>query len=311
MKRKFEIVQHIAISGAQDLRGKNIVRNRMGRLNGFIRLMRPVNCLMMGFAVVVGAILADTQMSSLHWSNILFGFITGFTLCAAAMAINDYYDRSIDAINEPLRPIPSGIVKTREALILVVVLCTTGFVFSSLISVQCLVVAAISLIITGTYLTVGKRTGLPGNFLVSACVAIPFVYGSFVAINAVGLNVTLFAMMAFLSNTGREITKGIVDVKGDSSEGVKTLAVQFGEKKAAIAAVLFFAAAILLTPLTWILGLVSIWFVPFVLVTDVGLAICSAILIRDPSREKARKIKKIVLLLFVFGLIAYLFGKIR
>jgi 4-hydroxybenzoate polyprenyltransferase len=34
-----------------------------------------------------------------------------------------------------------------------------------------------------------------------------------------------------LSNTGREITKGIVDVKGDSAESVKTLAVRNGEKK--------------------------------------------------------------------------------
>ena len=121
----------------------------------------------------------------------------------------------------------------------------------------------------------------------------------------------LFAFMAFLSNTGREITKGIVDVKGDSAEGVKTLAVRFGEKSAAVAAVLFYVSAIALTPITWILGLVSFWFLPFVLVTDVGLAACSSILLIDHSREKARKIKKIVLALFIFGLLAYIFGAVR
>jgi 4-hydroxybenzoate polyprenyltransferase len=31
----------------------------MNRLDGFIRLMRPINCTMMGFAVFVGAILAS------------------------------------------------------------------------------------------------------------------------------------------------------------------------------------------------------------------------------------------------------------
>jgi geranylgeranylglycerol-phosphate geranylgeranyltransferase len=283
----------------------------MGKLRGFIRLMRPANCLMMGFAVFVGAILTGVQISTLNWLNMVFGFMTGFTLCAAAMAINDYYDRAIDAINEPLRPLPSGIVNVREVLIFVAFLSAVGFVFAFLISILCLVVAAASLGITGSYLTLGKRSGLPGNFLVSVCVAIPFVYGSLTAIGSVGLNVILFAFMAFLSNTGREITKGIVDVKGDSAEGVKTLAIRFGERNAAMAAVLFYVSAISLTPITWIFGLVSFWFLPFVLVTDVGLAICSAILLMDHSREKARKIKKTVLVLFIFGLLAYLFGAVH
>lgn len=144
--------------------------------------------------------------------------------------------------------------------------------------------------------------------MVSACVAIPFIYGSLVAAGTVGLNVVLFASMAFLSNTGREITKGIVDTKGDSAEGIKTLAVRFGEKTAAITAVAFFSVAVALTPVTWFLGLVGVWFIPFVLVTDVGLVACSALLLMDYSRERARKIKNAVLLLFIFGLLAYIFG---
>jgi geranylgeranylglycerol-phosphate geranylgeranyltransferase len=280
----------------------------MNKFGGLIRLMRPVNCTMMGFAVLVGAILASAQLGSLNWLRILFGFFTGFTFCAAAMVINDYYDRKIDAINEPQRPIPSGTVKPAEAIVFVGVLSTIGFVFAGLVSVLCFVVAAASLAITATYITIGKRSGLPGNFLVSICVAIPFIYGSITAIGTVGLNVLLFASMAFLSNTGREITKGIVDVKGDSAEGIKTLAVRLGERNAAVAAVIFYIFAVALTPITWLLGLVGIWFIPFVLITDVGLVICSAILLLDYSREKARRIKKVVLLLFLVGLLAYIFG---
>jgi len=266
---------------------------------------------MMGFAVFVGALLAYPSLGGLNWLNILYGFLTGFTFCAAAMVINDYYDRKIDAINEPQRPIPSGTIKPNEALAFMIALIVIGFVFSLLVEpygLLCFVVAAISLVLTGSYLTVGKRSGLPGNFLVSACVAIPFIYGSVTAIGSVGLNVMLFASMAFLSNTGREITKGIVDVKGDSAEGVKTLAVRFGEKAAAAVAVGFFVFAVALTPVTWFLGIVGLLFVPFVLVTDVGLLACSGFLLLDPSREKARKIKNIVLLLFLVGLLAYIFG---
>jgi geranylgeranylglycerol-phosphate geranylgeranyltransferase len=283
----------------------------MNKLGGFIRLMRPVNCVMMGFAVLVGAVLANPQFGSLNWLSVLFGFLTGFTFCAAAMVINDYYDRAIDAINEPSRPIPSGLVKTREALAFVVVLSAVGFAFAYRVSIMCFVVAAVSLVITGTYLTVGKRSGLPGNFLVSACVAIPFIYGSIVAVGWVSLNVVLFASMAFLSNTGREITKGIVDVKGDSAEGVKTLAVRFGERNAAVAAVLFYVSAVALTPVTWLLGLVSIWFVPFVLVTNFGLVGSSVFLLRDYSRENSRRIKNLVLLWFIIGLLAYIFGTFK
>jgi geranylgeranylglycerol-phosphate geranylgeranyltransferase len=280
----------------------------MGKAKGIARLMRPVNCAMMGFAVFVGAVLADAAFSSGDWLNILYGFLTGFSLTAASMTVNDYYDRAIDAINEPSRPIPSGLVGPREALFLVAVLSAVGFFFAFLTSVVCLAVAIFSWLIVVTYVTVGKRSGLPGNFLVSACVATPFVYGSIAATGVVQLNVWLFAAMAFLSNTGREITKGIVDVKGDEVEGVKTLAVRYSERNAAIVATVFYVAAVALTPLPWILGLVSFWFIPIVLITDFGLLFSSALLLHDYSRENAKKIKNQVLLWFVIGLFAYVLG---
>ena len=266
---------------------------------------------MMGFAVFVGALLAVSTALAANWLNLVFGFFTGFLLCAAAMTINDYYDRGIDAVNEPARPIPSGLIGANTALAFVSVLTVVGLVFAVFSSVLCLAVAAASWVITVSYVTVGKRSGLPGNFLVSTCVAIPFIYGSIAITGGLQLNVLLFALMAFLSNTGREITKGIVDVKGDSAEGVKTLAVRYGEKKASVAAAVFYISAVALTPLTWLLGLVGVWFVPFVLVTDVGLVVCSAVLLLDPSREKARRVKKVVLLLFLVGLLAYIFGVFR
>ena len=280
----------------------------MGKLKGFVQLMRPINCVMMGFAVFVGAVLASPALLDIEWLKIAYGFVTGFILCAAAMVVNDYYDRAIDAVNEPSRPIPSGLVSSREALVLVFVLTVVGFVFAILTSVLCLGVAAVSWVIVVTYVTVGKRTGLPGNFLVSACVATPFIYGSVTVLGWVPLNVWLFASMAFLSNTGREITKGIVDVKGDAAEGVKTLAVRYGERNAAVVAAVFYVSAVALTPLPWLLSLVSFWFIPVVVLTDVGFVLSSAVLIRDYSRENARKIKKIVLLWFVTGLVAFVLG---
>jgi len=285
----------------------------MDKLSGYLRLMRPVNCLMMGFAVIVGAALASPKLTNVLWSNLLYGFITGFMLTAASMAINDYYDREIDTINEPNRPIPSGVIKPKEALVFAFILTSIGFAAAYLTNPTnfiCLITAIITWTISVTYVTVGKRTGLLGNFLVSLCVAIPLLYGNLAVTNTIKLNVLIFASMAFLSNTGREITKGIVDVKGDKMQNVKTLAVRFGEKKAAVAAALFYLSAVLLSPTPLLLNppLVSLWFIPLVAVTDFGLAASSFMLLKDYSRENARKVKKIVLLWLIVGLLAFFLG---
>jgi len=284
----------------------------MSKPGGYLRLMRPVNCLMMGIAVIVGAALANQGFADVPFSSLVYGFITGFVLTAASMTINDYYDREIDAINEPSRPIPSGLIKPEEALVFASVLTAIGFIVAFLTNFPnavCFVTAVLSWMVSVTYVTAGKRTGLLGNFLVSICVAIPFIYGS-LAVNAINSNVLIFASIAFLSNTGREVTKGIVDVQGDRMKNVKTLAVRYGEKTAAIAATIFFLLAVMLSPLPWLLNLVSIWFVPLVAITDIGLIASSTTLLKDYSRENARRVKKQVLPCFLIGLIAFAVGSL-
>jgi len=238
---------------------------------------------MMSIAVMVGVILASSNFLEAPLLDLIWGFVTGFMLTAASMAINDYYDKEIDAINEPNRPIPSGLINSREALVFALILTVIGFAAAYLTNIFCFVIAIIAWIVFVTYTTVGKRSGLPGNFLVSACVATPFIYGSVVIANAVGLNVLIFASMAFLSNTGREITKGIVD----------------------------YLLAVLVSPIPRLRGHVSFWFIPLVAVTDFGLVASAFMLLRDCSRENARKVKSMVLLWFIFGLLAFIVGAVR
>lgn len=287
----------------------------MSKSLGYLHLTRPINCLMMGFAVIVGAAIANPNALGVSWQSLAYGFITGFMLTAASMSINDFYDRAIDAVNEPQRPIPSGLIKPKEALSFASALTVVGFAASLansfLTNVMCFAVAAIAWIAFVTYSTVGKRSGLPGNFLVSTCVALPFIYGNYVIAGAIDLKIVIFASMAFLSNTGREITKGIVDVEGDQTQNVKTLAVRFGEKNAAVAATVFYLIAVLLSPIPWLLGLVSVFFIPLVATTDFGLVASSLLLLRDHSRENARRVKRMVLYLFFVGLLGFVIGAVR
>jgi geranylgeranylglycerol-phosphate geranylgeranyltransferase len=278
----------------------------MGKLKGYLQLIRPLNCFMMGIAVIVGASLVSVLNFSV---NLLFGFVTSFSLTAASMAINDYIDREIDSINEPNRPIPRGDIKPKDALIFATILCIIGLIAAFETNLSSFIVAIIALIISVTYITKGKDTGLPGNFLVSATVVIPFIYGG-LTIGSIEISTLIFVTIVFLSNTGREITKGIVDIEGDKKHNIKTIAVTKGEKQAAIIAASFSLIAVSISPLPWIWRIVTNGYIPLVLVTDLGLIISSISLVKNPSRKNAKKIKNLILIWFITGLFAFILGRV-
>ncbi len=278
----------------------------MGRIGGLIRIIRPVNALMVGFGILVGVVITGGLTSMIPLSYLALAFVTGFTLTGSAMAVNDYYDREIDAVNEPNRPIPSGSVKPSEALALSAFLSIIGLASAWGISLECLGVALFAWLVMMVYSSWGKRTGFPGNLMVSTCIALPFIYGGLLTSNTP--SAILFSLIAFLSNTGREVTKGIVDIEGDRKEGVRTLAVSLGPRAASLAAVFFYLLAVAASVLPLYLNLVSIWYMPFVVVTDFGLIYGSVVLIREPSRENSRRVKNSVLYWMLIGLLAFAAG---
>jgi geranylgeranylglycerol-phosphate geranylgeranyltransferase len=280
----------------------------MGSPAAFFRLMRPVNCLMVGFAIIVGVVMGGGASLFGQPLELLFAFLTGFSLTGSAMAINDFYDREIDAVNEPGRPIPSGAVKPGEALGASILLSAVGLAASWGTGTETLAIAVLAWLTMVVYSTVGKRTGLPGNLMVSACIALPFIYGgAMVGGDALGPSL-LFSSIAVLTCMGREVTKGIVDVEGDRASGVRTVAVSRGVKAAALLSALFYVSAVVVSILPLYFGLVSFWYVPFVAVTDLGLAYLSFSLMREPSRENSRSVKNRVLPLMMSGLLGFLAG---
>ena len=280
------------------------------RILGFIRIIRPINGFMMSLAVFIGAWLTiKDPLSPTVLHKILLGAVTAFTLTGASMAINDYCDYEIDKINEPHRPLPSGIIKLKESLILAASLILIGLTAALFTNLRTALLALISIIVSVTYAVKGKRTGLPGNFLVSFCVAVPFIYGGLIANEEFDFKLLVFSLMAFLSNTGREVTKGIVDVSGDKAQKMKTIAVVYGEKAAAILASIFFLSSVLLSFAPPMMNIVSAWFIPFVILADTGFILSSAALIQRPTRQNAKKIKNLILIWMMLGMIAFLAGK--
>lgn len=276
------------------------------KIVSLVSMMRLPNCAMIGFAVIVGELIASTTVPV---RSAIYGFMAGFLLLAASMVLNDYFDREIDAINEPTRPIPAGVIKPTEAFSFALILGAIGFWFAANTGIPTLIIAFASVIIMILYNSSIKKTGLLGNAFVSTNVAIPFVYGGFVVASPTW-SLGIFSLLAFLSSMGREIIKGIVDVSGDTAKGVKSVAATRGTAQAAKYGAALFIAAVGLSALPLLLGLVSYYYIPLVAICDIGFLLTAYSLLTNSSPKNAKRSKNYVLVWMTFGMLAFLIGAI-
>jgi geranylgeranylglycerol-phosphate geranylgeranyltransferase len=263
---------------------------------------------MMGLAVLIAQFIALGTIPS--YSQILLGFSVGFLLTSATMAINDYYDVDIDILNNPDRPIPSGKVSLRFSLFMGGIFSCLGLLCSALINIESMVIALIAIFLMIYYNTYGKKTGFFGNVIVSFCVALPFIFGSY-SVGELSTVVVIFSIMAFLSNLGREIIKGIMDIKGDMENKVKTIAVVWGEVVASKVASIFFFFSIIISFIPIVLQMVTPYYLPLIALSDVGFILSSFDVLKDPLSENAKRIKNRVLFWMFLGLLGFISGSIN
>ena len=260
---------------------------------------------MIGLAVIVGEVINLGNIPPLD--KLVFGFLTASLMMAGTMILNDVYDVEIDRLNAPTRPLPSGRASLRGAYVLATLFSLASIVSALLLGLASLLIALVALGLMVFYNVRGKRLGLLGNAVVSFNVALPFAFGG-ISVSSLHPAVVLFSMLAFLSNLGREVAKGIADVQGDSLHSVRTLAVLKGPRVAALTSSGLFLAAVIVSFVPPFLGIVSVLYIPAVLLADFGFVFSSARLVSDSSPENAKKVKKRVLLWMLLGLIAFLLG---
>ena len=268
-------------------------------------LIRPPNTIMIGLGVVIGEAIGLGKLPGLP--EAVFGFLTASLMMAGTMVANDVYDVEIDKVNSPQRPLPSGTVRTRDAVVLAVALSVAAIAFSALLGLWTFLTALLALALMVYYNTRGKKTGLIGNAVVSFNVALPFFYGG-LAVNSIGPLLFIFSVVAFLANFAREVAKGIADMKGDSLRQVRTLAVVRGTKVAALASTGLFIIAVLLSFLPPLLESISWLYFPPVIVADVGFLYSAYRLVNNQSPENVRAVKRRVLLWMLLGLVGFLLG---
>jgi geranylgeranylglycerol-phosphate geranylgeranyltransferase len=273
----------------------------------YLKLMRPINGVMASVAAVIGLLITLRLSLDVDVVKVVILLASTFLFSSSSMVMNDYFDREVDAVNQPQRPIPSGEVRPRNALAFSITLMVIGLALSSLISLEALAIAVLACVTFTAYNKGLKKYGLIGNACVSLCVALTFVYGASTAGGIEGI-VLLFSGMAFLANMSREVIKGIADVEGDKIRDVKTLAISHGPRIAAEVAYAFMVSAVALSFAPIGLGYVNWLYLPIVLVADVGLLASALIALSSPTPEGAVKSKKLMLIFMGLALMAFITG---
>ena len=275
------------------------------RIRGSLGVVRPVNVLIVCISVAVGSYLSGTVMAL----KVLLACISAGMILGAGNAINDVCDSKIDSINNPKRPIPSGLLTRRAASIIGLALFSLGILLSWLISLPALLIAVSCCALLVAYAVWLKRQGLWGNLLVSLLTALAFIYGGVAVRNPVG---ALFpAVFAFLFHLGREIVKDVADVKGDKNAQAMTFPVQFGERAGILFSAVIFALLILMTPLPFIFGFYGVFYLVFVLIgIDLVLAAIFTFLIANRSWMNTSRASTLLKIDMVAGLVALVVGRI-
>lgn len=275
------------------------------RIRGCLGIIRPVNVLIVGISVAIGSYLSGTLLAL----KVLLACVSAGMILGAGNAINDVSDSETDSINNPKRPIPSGLLTRRAASIIGVLLFSLGILLSWLISFSALLMAISCCALLVAYAVWLKRQGLWGNLLVSMLTALAFIYGGVAVRNPVG---ALFpAAFAFLFHLGREIVKDVADVKGDRSVQARTFPVLFGERAGVLFSAAVFALLILVTPLPFVFGLYGVLYLIFVLVgVDLVLAVIVASLIAHRSWMNTSRASTLLKMDMVAGLVALVVGRI-
>ncbi len=216
---------------------------------GLLELTRPVNAIAAGVLTLIGAFVAG----GLFDATLAAGAAAGATVFAtgAGNAINDYFDREIDRINRPDRPIPRGAISPRGALVFSLVLFAGSVILALALPALAIAIAVVNLLLLVAYTQVFK--GLPGvgNAVVAALGGSTFLFGG-AAVGNVTAPGVLFVLAA-LSTFTREVIKDVEDLTGDREEGLNTLPIAIGERPALWVGVGCLIVAVLASPIPYLL----------------------------------------------------------
>jgi geranylgeranylglycerol-phosphate geranylgeranyltransferase len=275
------------------------------KMNAYLQIIRPVNVLIGGLSIFIGSFIAGS-IHPIH--AVILAAVSGMMIAAAANTINDYFDVTIDLINKPHRPIPSGKISKNGAWWFAVSLFAAGGGLSFLINMKAIAIALFACIVLYAYSARLKRTVLWGNLVVSFMTAFAFIYGG-VAVDRLN-NAVIPAVFSFFFHLGREIIKDIEDMKGDTADHAVTLPIRHGIRPALVITTAIFLLLIGLTALPYCFHIFGIYYLVVVIAgVDVLLVYVIISMWNRPDSENLGRLSTLLKLDMLVGLVAIYVGR--
>jgi chlorophyll synthase len=225
-----------------------------------LELLKPVTWFPPMWAFGCGVVSSGAPIAE-NWRVALTGVIlAGPLVCAMSQAINDWYDRDVDAINEPHRPIPSGRIPGRWGFIIAVIWTVLSLLVASTLGTWVLAATVLGLALAWAYSAPPirlKQNGWWGN---AACglayEGLAWVTGAAAMLGGAlpPWPSLLLAGLYSLGAHGIMTLNDFKSIKGDAQMGVRSLPVQLGADRAALVACLVMAL-----PQVVVIALLAAW----------------------------------------------------
>ena len=262
------------------------------RATGLLEASRPVNVLGAAVLTLVGAYVGGAGVPL--WASLA---ATGAVAAAVAAGntLNDYFDREIDAVNRPDRPIPRGAVSPRAALGWAGALFAVAVGVTALLPPAAIAIGLLNLLLLVTYTTVFKGSPGAGNLVVAYLVGSTFLYGA-AAVGAVRTVLEL-AVLAGLATFAREVIKDVEDLPGDRAAGLQTLPVVLGRRSALWIGAGALVATVGVSPIPYLTGAFGEMYLFAIAVADLVALGAARASLSDPGR--GQRLAKIAMFLAI------------
>ena len=203
-----------------------------------VELLKPITWFAPMWAFGCGLVSSGAPLAE-RWPLIVAGvMLAGPLVCATSQAANDWFDRHVDAINEPHRPIPSGRIPGRWGLWIALVWTALSAALGAALGPVVFAAAVVGLALAWAYSAPPlrlKRNGWWGNAAVGLCYeGLPWFTGAAV-VSAVApdAKVVTLALLYSLGAHGIMTLNDFKAIEGDKALGVRSLPVQLGPERAA------------------------------------------------------------------------------
>jgi chlorophyll synthase len=201
-------------------------------------LLKPITWFAPMWALGCGVVSSGASVSQ-HWPTVIAGILlAGPLVCGTSQAANDWFDRHVDAINEPNRPIPSGRMPGQWGLYIAILWTILSLVTALFLGPWGFGAAVFGLILAWAYSAPPLRlklNGWWGNSAVAICYeGLPWITGAIVMGVAMP-NWQIIALAALYSAGAHGIMtlNDFKAVEGDRQMGVRSLPVMLGVEQAA------------------------------------------------------------------------------